>query len=103
MNRFHRPKRIQEPETEKSIRLFHIDFTAVVEKPNGEEQTNAEDEYLSELIKRDNEISYFRLKYKETTKQLELKDKVLDENKKIISELAKTLKAVGKSKMKLKN
>ena len=85
--------------------------SADADNPDLEEQMNAEDEYLAELIKRDNEISYFKLKYTETTKELEErdkvlkekdkvleeKDKVLEEKDKIIVEYAKTLKDSGKS------
>jgi len=77
--------------------------SADADNPDLEEQMNAEDEYLAELIKRDNEISYFKLKYTETAKELEKKDKVLvekdkalGENKKIILAYAKTLKNSGK-------
>lgn len=64
-----------------------------------EEQINAEDEYLAELIKRDNEIVYFKTRLDSTTKLLEQekenskqKDMALNEKDKLILELAKTLK-----------
>jgi len=81
--------------------------------PDLEEQMNAEDEYLAELIKRDNEISYFKQKLEKTSEKLEKtseklektsekleqekilrrkKDKALSEKDKMIIDLAKTLK-----------
>ena len=80
--------------------------SADADNPNLEEQMNTEDEYLAELIKRDNEISYFKLQLNNTTKLLDSatellnnekktskeKDKVLGEKNKMIIELAKTLK-----------
>ncbi len=71
--------------------------SADADNPNLEAQMNAEDEYLSELIRRDNEISYFKLKYNETAKKLEQKNKALNEKDKMILDLAKTLKESGKS------
>ncbi len=67
--------------------------------PDLEEQMNAEDEYLAELIKRDNEISYFKQKLEKTSEELEKemilrkeKDKALGEKEKMIIDLAKMLK-----------
>ncbi len=85
--------------------------SADADNPDLEEQMNAEDEYLAELTKRDNEISYFKQELEKTTGELEYerelrkkkdkalyeKDKALDENKKIILGYAKTLKDSGKS------
>ena len=79
---------------------------ADAENPDLEEQMNAEDEYLSELIKRDNKISFFKQKLEQTTQILQEKDKKLEQTtqilqekdkklekqQKIILELAKTLK-----------
>ena len=76
------------------------------DNPELEEQMNAEDEYLAELIKRDNEISYFKNKFEKTSEELEKtsgelekekrirkeKDKALGEQNKIILNLAKILK-----------
>jgi len=67
---------------------------------------NAEDEYLAELIKRDNEISYFKQQLEKTSGELERtsgelertsgeleKEKILrKENDKMIIDLAKTMK-----------
>ena len=76
--------------------------SADADNPDLEEQMNAEDEYLAELIKRDNEISYFKLKYNETAIELEKKDKALGEKDKalgekdnIILKYAKSLKESG--------
>jgi len=85
--------------------------SADANNPDLEEQMNAEDEYLAELIKRDNEISYFKQQFKKTSDELEKekilrkekdkalskKDKTLGENKKIIFQFAKTLKNSGKT------
>jgi hypothetical protein len=78
--------------------------SADADNPDLEEQMNAEDEYLAELIKRDNEISYFRQELEKTTVELEKerelssqKDKALDEKDKMILDLAKTLKESGKT------
>ena len=80
--------------------------SADVNNPDLEEQMNAEDEYLAELIKRDNEISYFKQQLEkeiilskekdkvlgEKDRVLGEKDKALKEKHKMIIELAKTLK-----------
>ncbi len=85
--------------------------SADADNPDLENQMNAEDEYLAELIKRDNEISYFKQELEKTAGELEKtteeleqerelrkqNDKVLDENKKIIVAYAKILKDSGKS------
>ena len=76
------------------------------DNPNLEEQMNAEDEYLAELIKRDNEINYFKQQLDNTTKKLDNTAKQLDntmkqldnektlnyEKDKMIIDLAKTMK-----------
>lgn len=73
--------------------------SADADNPDLEEQMNAEDEYLSVLIKRDNVISYIKHELSKTSKQLaqereisKEKDKALDEKDKLIYDLAKTLK-----------
>lgn len=99
--------------------------SADADNPDLEEQMNAEDEYLAELTKRDNEISYFKQELEKTAGELEKtadqlaqerelskekdkalsekerilseKDKALDENKKVILAFAKSLKEIGKS------
>ncbi|MEA2043336.1 MAG: hypothetical protein U9N85_12410 [Bacteroidota bacterium] len=90
--------------------------SADADNPDLEEQMNAEDEYLAELIKRDNEISYFKQVLEKTTGELEKttgeleherelrkqKDKVLGEKDKIIIEYAKTLKDKGKPTEEIK-
>ena len=72
------------------------------DNPDLEEQMNAEDEYLVELIKRDNEISFFKQKLEKTSNKLEKTSNELAEtsnelnekNKKILK-YAKTLKKNG--------
>jgi len=92
--------------------------SADADNPDLEEQMHAEDEYLAELTKRDNEISYFKQELEKTTDELEKttdeleherelrkqkdkalseKDKALSEKDKMILDLAKTLKNSGKS------
>jgi len=72
------------------------------DNPDLESQMNTEDEYLAELIKRDNTISFIKLQLEKTSEKLEEKDrileekdKVLEENKKRLLELAKMLKENG--------
>lgn len=69
------------------------------DNPDLEEQMNTEDEYLAELIRRDNTISFIKQRLEETSEKLEAekrlvqeKDKVLEEKDKLILDLAKTLK-----------
>jgi hypothetical protein len=83
--------------------------SADANNPNLEEQMNAEDEYLAELIKRDNVISFYKQQLGKKTKALDEKDKALNEKNKaldekdkalnekdkVIYELAKTLKENG--------
>ncbi len=92
--------------------------SADAENPGLEEQMNVEDEYLSELIRKNNEISFFTEKFEQEKKIRKKQDKVireknkkLQENKKVIEEkdraisekdnviidLVKTLKSMGKS------
>ncbi len=92
--------------------------SADAENPDLEEQMNVEDEYLSELTRKNNEISFFTEKFEqerkirkkqdkviqESKKVIQEKDKKLQENKKVIEEkdnviidLVKTLKSMGKS------
>ena len=56
------------------------------DNPDLEEQMNAEDEYLAELIKRDNEISYFKQVLEKTTDKLEKKSTELEKEKQISKE-----------------
>ncbi len=86
------------------------------ENPELEDQMNAEDEYLTELIKRDNTISFFKQKLEKTSgklekaseelektseelektsEELEKERKLKEHQKQIIVELAKTLKETG--------
>ncbi len=81
------------------------------ENPELEDQMNAEDEYLTELIKRDNTISFFKQelektseelekiseKLEKTSEELEKERKLKEHQKQIIVELAKTLKETGVS------
>jgi len=76
-----------------------------------EEQMHIEDEYLNELNKMHNEISWFKEQLENTMEQLETekiislekdkaldqKDKALDEKNKLIYNLAKILKENGLS------
>jgi hypothetical protein len=85
--------------------------SADADNPDLEEQMNAEDEYLAELIKRDNEISYFKQELEKTTGELEKttgelekttgeleqEKKLRKQKDKMILDLAKTLKDSGKS------
>ena len=66
--------------------------SADANNPDLEEQMNAEDEYLAELIKRDNQISYFKQQLDNTTKELDNEKKISLEKDKMIIDLAKTLK-----------
>jgi len=70
--------------------------------PDLEEQMNAEDEYLAELIKRDNEISWFieqlentKYQLENTNEQLETEKNINKEKDKMIFNLAKMLKDNG--------
>jgi len=71
--------------------------SADADNPDLEEQMNAEDEYLAELIKRDNEISYFRQELEKTTIELEKERELSLQKDKMILDLAKTLKESGKT------
>ncbi len=64
---------------------------ADAENPNLEEQMNIEDEYLSELIRKNNEISFFAEKFEQEKKIREKQDKVIEENKKVIEENKKVI------------
>lgn len=91
--------------------------SADADNPDLEEQMNAEDEYLAELVKRDNEISYFKQELEKRTGELERttgeleqereirkeKEKALYEKDKMILDLAKTLKDSGKSTEEIQN
>ena len=70
--------------------------SADVNNPDLEEQMNIEDEYLAELIKRDNEIIYFKQKYGESTVKLE---REINKNKKAMEQknkaMAKMMKKYG--------
>ncbi len=85
--------------------------SADADNPNLEEQMNIEDEYLTELIKKHNEISYFKQKLEKTSEKLEKTSEELEktseelnkereinkEKDKIILDFAQTLKNSGKS------
>ena len=92
------------------------------DNPDLEKQMRAEDAYLNALKERDNKISYFKLKFKETAKELDNekkiskekdkalgekdkalgeKDKALGEHQKIIFQFAKTLKNNGETTEKI--
>ncbi len=64
--------------------------SADADNPDLEEQMNVEDEYLTELMKKYNEISYFKQKLDEERKLSKEKDK-------IILDFARILKNSGKS------
>ncbi|NCU31978.1 MAG: hypothetical protein EOM23_03360 [Candidatus Moranbacteria bacterium] len=55
----------------------------------------AEDEYLKALIKRDNQITWLEEGIDKRDKTIEEKDKALNETRRIIFDLAKTLKDSG--------
>ncbi len=90
-------------------RLINRLKAADSENPDLEEQMHAEDEYLAELIKRDNEISYYKGRLGEATEKLEKtagelekekrvnqeREKTLLEKDRLILDLAKSLKEVG--------
>jgi len=69
--------------------------SADADNPDLEEQMNAEDEYLAELIKRDNEISYFKQQLDYEKKINKEKDKALGEKDKALGEKDKEDKALG--------
>ncbi len=52
---------------------------------------NIEDEYLSELVRKNNEISFFAEKFEQEKKIREKQDKVIEENKKVIEENKKVI------------
>jgi len=68
---------------------------ADINNPDIEEQMFAEDEYLKALIDRDNQITWFQEQLDAEKKQSLLKDMALEENRRIIINLAKTLKDSG--------
>ncbi len=82
---------------------------ADAENPELEEQMNAEDEYLAELIRRDNTISFIKQELEKTSEELEKTSEELEktseelenerklraQQQKIIYDLAKTLKDSG--------
>jgi hypothetical protein len=53
---------------------------------------NTEDEYLEELIRRDNTISFIKQRLEETSEKLEAEKKLVQEKDNLILGLAKTLK-----------
>ncbi len=65
--------------------------SADIDNPDLEKQMRAEDVYLNALKDRDNKISYFKLKFKETTKELDSNTKELGNEKKIIKDKDKRI------------
>jgi len=68
------------------------------ENPELEDQMNAEDEYLTELIKRDNTISFFKQELEKTSEKLE---KASEELEKTSEELEKTSEELEKTSEEL--
>jgi len=68
---------------------------ADINNPVMEKQMFAEDEYLKALIKRDNQITWLEEGIEKRDKTIEEKDKALNETRRIIFDLAKTLKDTG--------
>ena len=62
------------------------------DNPDLEKHMQAEDVYLNALKERDNKISYFKLKFKETTKELDNTTKELDNTTKELDNTTKELK-----------
>ncbi len=71
---------------------------ADADNPNLEAQMNAEDEYLAELIRRDNEISYFKQELEKTSEKLE-KEKQRAEEERLQKETAKQKELEAKQKL----
>ena len=71
--------------------------TADADNPDLEAQMNAEDEYLSELIKRDNTISFIKQKLVKTTEKLENTTEKLETEKKIAKEKDKAIDEKNKA------
>ena len=69
--------------------------SADADNPDLEEQMNAEDEYLAELIRRDNEISYFKQELEKTSEELE---KTSEKLEKASEELEKTSEELEREK-----
>ncbi len=65
--------------------------SADAENPDLEEQMNVEDEYLSELTRKNNEISFFTEKFEQERKIRKKQDKIIQENKKAIEEKDKAI------------
>ena len=72
--------------------------SADAENPELEDQMNAEDEYLTELIKRDNTISFFKQELEKTSEKLE---KASEELEKTSEELEKTSEELEKTSEEL--
>ncbi len=72
--------------------------SADAENPELEDQMNAEDEYLTELIKRDNTISFFKQELEKTSEELE---KTSEELEKTSEELEKTSEELEKTSEEL--
>ncbi|MCF6242803.1 MAG: hypothetical protein L3J74_15855 [Bacteroidales bacterium] len=78
---------------------------ADAENPELEDQMNAEDEYLAELIRRDNTISFIKQELEKTSEQLEKTseelEKTSEELEKTSEELEKTSEELEKTALKL--
>jgi len=102
-------QRAKKTDNEYRLRLFRKLFpgfldrvikrlqSADIDNPNLEKQMQAEDHYLKPLLQRDNKIAWFQLNKKQMEAELKDKDKALEENKKMILNLARTLKEAGKT------
>lgn len=66
------------------------------DNPDLEEQMNAENKYLAELTKRDNEISYFKQELEKEKDLSKEKDKIIIEYAKILKDNGKSIKEIQK-------
>ncbi len=83
-------EKIKDDETDKIIRLFHLDFTAVIEKPNGEEEL-----IMIELQKANRAGDIFRFKrYICSNFQKEIEKEVINPKTKAIQKIKVPIKLV---------
>ncbi len=69
--------------------------SAEAENPDLEEQMHVEDEYLAELIKRDNLVNFYKEKWEKGQVLILEKEQAILEKDRLILDLAKSLKEVG--------
>ncbi len=83
-------EKIKDEETEKIIRLFHLDFTAVIEKPNGEEEL-----IMIELQKANRAGDIFRFKrYICSNFQKEIEKEIINPKTKAIQKIKVPIRLV---------